>query len=85
MVHRHGRRAFGRARVAPRGEQRQPQTRVATGAPVEAGEFRRDELRAGARVRGPAIVREALSTTLVCPGQTAEVGRFGELVIEAAR
>jgi len=50
--------------------------------PVEAGEFRRESLAPGARLRGPAIVREALSTTLVCPGQTAAVGRFGELVIE---
>ena len=32
---------------------------------------------------GPAIIREALSTTLVCPGQTAEVGPFGEIVIES--
>lgn len=51
--------------------------------PLAAAEFAREELEPGLRVAGPAIVREALSTTLVCPGQTATVGRFGELVIEA--
>ena len=31
---------------------------------------------------GPAVIREGLSTTLVCRGQLAHVGRFGEIVIE---
>jgi N-methylhydantoinase A len=53
-------------------------------APLQAGQYTRERLPAGGRVRGPAIIREDLSTTLVCPGQTAEVGPFGELVIEAA-
>jgi N-methylhydantoinase A len=52
--------------------------------PILADEYERGELPAGARVDGPAIVREPLSTTYVCPGQTATVGRFGELQIEAA-
>jgi hypothetical protein len=30
------------------------------------------------------VIREALATTFVVPGQTAEVGRLGELRIEAA-
>ena len=51
--------------------------------PVEANVYERDTLGAGACVRGPAIVREPLATILVIPGQTATVGRFGELVIEA--
>ena len=34
----------------------------------------------GARVDGPAIIREGLSTTFVCPGQIADVGALGELV-----
>jgi hypothetical protein len=37
------------------------------------------------RLTGPAIVREGLSTTFVCAGQRAEVGRLGEISIEAAR
>jgi N-methylhydantoinase A len=55
---------------------------VAEGS-VQAGEFARGRLTAGARIAGPAVIREALSTTLVCPGQTALVGPFGELSIEA--
>ena len=51
--------------------------------PVEANVYERASLGAGACVRGPAIVREPLATILVIPGQTATVGRFGELVIEA--
>ena len=50
--------------------------------PVQAAEYQRDELGVGARIDGPAVIREGLSTTLVCPGQAAEVGGFGELVIE---
>jgi hypothetical protein len=36
----------------------------------------------GAVVAGPAVIREPLSTTFVMPGQAAEIGRFGEIVIE---
>ena len=39
------------------------------------------ELPTGSSVSGPAIIREGLSTTFVCPGQIATVGPFGELVI----
>jgi N-methylhydantoinase A len=49
--------------------------------PIEAGEYARERLPVGARMRGPAVIREALSTTFVLAGQTAEVGAFGELVI----
>lgn len=51
--------------------------------PLKAKVYDRAALGAGARIDGPAIVREPLSTILVIPGQTATVGRFGELVIEA--
>jgi N-methylhydantoinase A len=51
--------------------------------PLQAGLFEREQLPVGATIRGPAIIREPLSTTVVMPGQTAEVGRFGEIVIEA--
>ena len=51
-------------------------------APLEVGEYRRANLPVGARIDGPAIIREDLSTTFVCPRQVAEVGRFGEIVIE---
>ncbi|HLW95150.1 MAG TPA: hydantoinase/oxoprolinase family protein, partial [Solirubrobacteraceae bacterium] len=49
--------------------------------PFEAPEYERARLAAGARIEGPAIVSEGLSTTFVCPGQNATVGRFGEIAI----
>ena len=51
--------------------------------PVEAKVYERASLGAGASIPGPAIIREPLSTILVIPGQSATVGAFGELVIEA--
>jgi N-methylhydantoinase A len=52
--------------------------------PLQAEELDRDALPIGARIDGPAVIREDLGTTFLCPGQTATVGRFGELVIERA-
>jgi N-methylhydantoinase A len=52
--------------------------------PVEAAEHERGALPVGTRIAGPAVIREGLATTFVVPGQTAEVGSFGELVVEAA-
>jgi N-methylhydantoinase A len=52
--------------------------------PIEAGEYERDELAVGARIEGPAVIREGLSTTFVPPGQVAEIGGVGEIVIERA-
>ncbi len=46
------------------------------------GEYQRDKLKAGNRVRGPAIIREPTSTTHVVAGQLATIGRYGEIVIE---
>jgi N-methylhydantoinase A len=50
--------------------------------PIAAAEYDREALSVGAKVLGPAVIREGLSTTLVCRGQAAEVGAFRELVIE---
>lgn len=50
--------------------------------PLEAVEYQREALGAGARIEGPAVIREGLSTTFVCPHQVALVGRLGELSIE---
>jgi N-methylhydantoinase A len=51
-------------------------------APISAPEYEREALEPGMRLGGPAIVREGLSTTFVCPGQLATVGRLGEIAIE---
>ena len=51
-------------------------------AESRAGEYQRDNLKAGNIVRGPAIIREAMSTTHVVAGQLATIGRYGEIYIE---
>ena len=51
---------------------------------LQAVEYERASLPTGARISGPAVIREGLATTFVVPGQVAEVGRFGEIAIEAA-
>jgi N-methylhydantoinase A/oxoprolinase/acetone carboxylase beta subunit len=53
-------------------------------APVEAAIHDRESLAIGARVAGPAIIHEALCTTLVPPGHVASVGSCGELAIALA-
>lgn len=51
---------------------------------VDAPAFARDRLLAGDVLTGPAVVREAVSTTFVAPGQTLTVGSLGEMVITRA-
>ena len=52
--------------------------------PLPTPEYARAALPVGARIEGPAIIREELSTTFVGPGQIASTGRFGEIVVERA-
>ncbi|MGH7210281.1 MAG: hypothetical protein ACREF1_02315, partial [Acetobacteraceae bacterium] len=44
--------------------------------------FRRDTLRAGHRIAGPAIIEETASVTVLNPGHQLAVDRFGNLAIE---
>jgi 5-oxoprolinase (ATP-hydrolysing) len=46
--------------------------------------YDRDLLRAGHRIEGPALIREAIATTVVEPGWAAEVGEGGELLLRRA-
>jgi N-methylhydantoinase A len=48
---------------------------------VDVPVYQRERLRAGDQLAGPAIVEQYDSTTVVCPGQTAAVDRFGNLVV----
>ena len=48
---------------------------------VEARIFEREHLLCGNVIEGPAIVEEPYHTTMVMPGQTLEVDKFGNLVI----
>jgi N-methylhydantoinase A len=53
--------------------------------PLPTPEYDRPALPVGTVVKGPAIIREDLSTTFVGPGQVASIGRFGEIVIESSQ
>jgi N-methylhydantoinase A len=48
---------------------------------LEVPNYEREDLLAGDVIVGPAIVREAVSTTFVTPGEALTVGRHGEMVI----
>ena len=52
-----------------------------TGA-VEAPVYDRDKLLHGNSIRGPAIIEEVASTTVVEPGDTVTVNEYGHLVME---
>src|SRR5262249_10323043 len=53
----------------------------ASEGPVEARILWRPALAAGTRVAGPAVIEEANSTTLIHPGDEAEIDRLGNIVI----
>jgi len=46
--------------------------------------YDRDKLHSGNQLRGPAIIEQMDSTTVVHPGQTAHIDRFGNIIIELA-
>jgi N-methylhydantoinase A len=50
-------------------------------APVETAVYRREELTAGARFHGPAIVEQLDSTTVIPPGVAAEIDRFLNIIM----
>ncbi|MBO0705271.1 MAG: hydantoinase/oxoprolinase family protein, partial [Candidatus Dormibacteraeota bacterium] len=68
---------------APRPE-RVRELRYFADRPLPTPEYARSALRVGARLEGPAIIREELSTTFVGPQQVATAGRFAEIIIERA-
>ncbi len=48
---------------------------------VEVGVYRREELKPGARIPGPAVIEEYGSTTLVPPGFEASLDAYGNIVL----
>ncbi|GAB5018731.1 hypothetical protein JHV675_16870 [Mycobacterium avium subsp. hominissuis] len=56
--------------------------RYVSGGVTEAAEYDRARLCRGDVLPGPAVVREAMSTTYVPPGRTLTVGDVGELIME---
>jgi N-methylhydantoinase A len=55
------------------------------GRAVATPTYARDELRAGNRIEGPALIEEYASTTVVLPGDKLRVDEFGNLVIEVGK
>ncbi len=73
---------------AARGERPRPVESVRCGCAegfVPAGLYRREDLRAGHQVRGPAVVTEYSATTLVPPGWRLRVDAFGNLLLTRRR
>ncbi|HWG03680.1 MAG TPA: hydantoinase/oxoprolinase family protein [Beijerinckiaceae bacterium] len=50
-------------------------------AAIETPAYRRDALRAGNRINGPALIEEHASTTVLFPGDRAEIDAFGNIVV----
>ena len=51
---------------------------------ITASVYPRAALGAGDRISGPALIIEPLATTLILPGQVADIGAVGEIVITEA-
>ena len=54
------------------------------GGYVDCDTYERSRLAAGNVIAGPAIVEQMDTTTVIPPGQTATVDRFGTLTVELA-
>lgn len=50
---------------------------------VDTPVYARDDLRAGHRIQGPALVEENASVTVLDPAKSLEVDRYGNLLIQA--
>ena len=61
------------------------QTVFLEAGPADAAIYARARLGAGARIDGPAILTQLDATTLLLPGQTGVVDRFGNLIVEEMR
>jgi N-methylhydantoinase A len=57
---------------------------VGDGGATTYGLYSREELLAGDRVEGPAVITEHTATTVMHAGDVLEVGTFGELTITLA-
>jgi N-methylhydantoinase A len=55
------------------------------GKVVKTPAYARNELKAGNRIAGPALVEEHASTTVLLPGDRMKVDGFGNLVIEVGK
>jgi N-methylhydantoinase A len=49
---------------------------------VETPVYDRDKLGCGFEAKGPMVVEEPTTATVVCPGQSLRVDKFGNLIVE---
>lgn len=61
---------------------RRPVYFEAAGGFVETAIYSRAGMRAGQQVQGPAVIEQTDSTTVLLPGQTATVDRYGNIIVE---
>jgi len=52
---------------------------------VKTAVYDRSDFKSGAIIEGPAIVEQLDSTTVIFPGQRAEVDDFGNIIIPLAK
>jgi N-methylhydantoinase A len=74
----------GRADAAAARKTTRPVYFAEEGGYVDCPIYHRYALNAGSRVRGPAVVEEIDSTTVVHPGYQADVDRFGNLILKSS-
>jgi N-methylhydantoinase A len=75
-------RKIGRGRAAPPKSAATGKRKVYYGGKWHATPtYRRDDLLAGNRIKGPALIEEYASTTVLMPGDVLEVDALGNLVI----
>lgn len=67
---------------SPPVQARRPVIFEGDGRPIDCPIYERSGLLAGDHIEGPAIVEEYNATTVILPGQVAEVDRWGNLVIQ---
>jgi N-methylhydantoinase A len=65
----------------PPAAERSPRSVIFDSSPVLCRVFDRARLAPGNRIRGPALIEEAASVTVLGPGDSAVVNEFGHLVI----
>ena len=70
---------------ASRPQGRRPLLFPGWSAPRMCAVFSRSDLHAGTRIRGPAVIEESESTTVVGPGGSATVDAYGNLVLEVPK
>nr|ART40523.1 L766 [uncultured bacterium] len=71
-------------KTSPAAKARETVLAYFAGKREHAGVYRREELLAGMKMKGPAIVTEYSATTLIPPGSEARVDHIGNVIIEIA-